>query len=780
MNFSLGLSFSLSRSALFIGLCIAIVASDSIIFFAQIQSKEFYSNWIIIINASITAGLAILLAYRQKFHGLHSKTHVALAVGLVLWLSADIIWATYHLVLDVVPPIPSPADYLWLTAYGFLGYYLYMTYKEFHRKFNFGRKALIVSAIANAIFLGYIVTLTANFSVLSTPRGIAMFVVIVAYPILDAILMVPALVILVEFRKEPTWFTPWFCESLGIFLIGLSDTWFAVIVLTSLVEQLWISALFFAAHFLVMAAGLIWYLKYLIPSTEATTATATTTSTVSNGLDRAKKIITPSEYDHSVTKAIGTVAIRKKGRAIAIGFAVFGGLFIIGIVVYPSSPLSALFGNTNSELILPSTTANGGHTTMLGALIPLTGATSSLGEPEDVALKIAVEDVNQYFSRDNSKTRVGLIVEDTQSNPAVALERLKDLAAKGVRIVIGPSTSADLQTVKNFADQRGILLVSPSSTAPSLAIPGDNIFRLVPDDTNQGQAIARQMWKDGVRVVIPMWRTDVYGYDLVNATTYNFKQLGGTVLYGIGYEPRTGDFSTSLNRINFMIWDQDLKSLSFKASQAVARYGAEKVGVYLVAFDEVAPILFEAQSQPILSTLRWYGSDGSALNDKLVRNSDASMFAIKTGFLNPIYGIDYNNNNSKSGYKFRLVDNQIQQRIGKVPRIYAEVAYDAFWISALTENATGATDGIDSIKKIFLRTASSYTGITGNTSLNQAGDRRNGDYDFWAIRSTGQDQDGFIWQQVGRFQLSPNTNGKVFTPQIKHVLVQSPLRISHS
>jgi hypothetical protein len=41
MNFSLGLSFSLSRSALFIGLCIAIVASDSIIFFAEIQSKEF-------------------------------------------------------------------------------------------------------------------------------------------------------------------------------------------------------------------------------------------------------------------------------------------------------------------------------------------------------------------------------------------------------------------------------------------------------------------------------------------------------------------------------------------------------------------------------------------------------------------------------------------------------------------------------------------------------------------------------------------------------------------
>ena len=142
--------------------------------------------------------------------------------------------------------MPSAADYLWLGAYGFLGYYLFMTYKEFQKKFNFGRKALVASVIGNAIFLCYIIALTASLSVLSTSRGIEMFAVIVAYPILDSTLMIPAIVILVEFRKEPVWFTPWICESLGIFLIAISDSWFAVIVLTSLVEQLWLSALFFA------------------------------------------------------------------------------------------------------------------------------------------------------------------------------------------------------------------------------------------------------------------------------------------------------------------------------------------------------------------------------------------------------------------------------------------------------------------------------------------------------------------------------------------------------
>lgn len=81
-----------------------------------------------------------------------------------------------------------------------------------------------------------------------------MFVVITAYPLLDAILMVPAIVILVNFRKEPLWFTPWIYESAGIFLMALADSWFAPIILTSLVNQLWLSSLFFAAHYLVTAA----------------------------------------------------------------------------------------------------------------------------------------------------------------------------------------------------------------------------------------------------------------------------------------------------------------------------------------------------------------------------------------------------------------------------------------------------------------------------------------------------------------------------------------------
>ncbi|MFL6367845.1 MAG: hypothetical protein ACJ72T_04765, partial [Nitrososphaeraceae archaeon] len=261
----------LTRKSLFLGLVLAIVISDSFIYFAQIQTKAFYSSWIISINASTAAALAIFVVYRhmqqrrhhQQDHD-HSKSHVALAIGLSLWLCADLIWATYEIVLEIVPPVPSAADFVWLSAYAFLAYYLYSTYIEFHNRFNFNKRILAASIIGCGIFLTYIIALTTGLSVLSSPRGIAMFAVIIAYPIMDAVLMVPAIVILLNFRKEPLWFTPWICESLGLFLIAISDSWFAVVVLTSIVEQFWLSSIFFAAHYLVIAAGLLWYVKFLL------------------------------------------------------------------------------------------------------------------------------------------------------------------------------------------------------------------------------------------------------------------------------------------------------------------------------------------------------------------------------------------------------------------------------------------------------------------------------------------------------------------------------------
>jgi ABC-type branched-subunit amino acid transport system substrate-binding protein len=741
----------LTRKSLFVGLVLAIVISDSFIYFAQIQTKAFYSSWIISINASTAAALAIFVVYRhtqqrrrhQQDHD-HSKSHLALAIGLSLWLCADLIWATYEIVLEIVPPVPSAADFVWLSAYAFLAYYLYSTYIEFHKRFNFNTKILAASIIGCGIFLTYIVALTSGLSVLSSPRGIAMFAVIIAYPIMDAVLMVPAIVILLNFRKEPLWFTPWICESLGLFLIAISDSWFAVVVLTSIVEQFWLSAIFFAAHYLVIAAGLLWYVKFLLthsrPSDERSTSEQIETSVIAprGGFTDKHKL---EEKNHKRISYTGLTVI----AAIVVIAVAIGVYFSL----YSLPPFSSFFpfSNAGSEEILPApATALKQQTVTIGALIPITGVSSSLGESEGAALKVATKDVNEYLLKTHSGIGIKLVVEDTQSNPSVSLEKLKQLAAKGIKIVIGPATSAAVQGVKDYADKNGIILISPSSTAPSLAIAGDNLFRFVPDDRHQGEAIAKRMWDDGIRVIVPFWRTDVYGNDLARATKQSLQELGGRVADGVGYIPNTGDFAASLNRINFIVWDQDLKALDSKLNQTISQFGIDKVGVYFVAFDEIAPIFIQAQDHPTLSKVKWYGSDGSTLNNKLIRNTEAAAFAVKTRFPAPIYAVENDNDE-----RLKHVEAQIHEQIERTPRSYASVAYDILWIAALAENNTKATHDINYLKNTIVKIANSYNGITGNTTLNQFGDRKYGDYDFWAVKNGVSTHDSFIWTRVGKY-----------------------------
>ena len=584
----------LTRKSLFLGLILAIVISDSFIYFSEIKSKAFYSSWIISINASTAAALAIFVVYKhmrqRSDHSQdhHSKSHVALAIGLSLWLCADLIWAVYEIVLEIVPPVPSAADLVWLSAYGFLAYYLYATYIEFHKKFQFSIRILVASIICCGIFLAYIISLTSSLSVLSTPRGIAMFAVIIAYPIMDAVLMVPAIVILLNFRKEPIWFTPWICECLGLFLMAISDSWFAVVVLISILEQFWLSATFFAAHYLVIAAGLLWYVKFLLthsqPSDDHRRSEQMETSIIAPRGDYTNEPKSEEQNRKKISSmALRTIAVMV---IIAISIGVYFSLYSL-----PSLSSFFLFSNPSSEVIAPApATALKQHTVKIGALIPITGISSSLGESEGAALKIATKDINEYLFKTNSSIGIELIIEDSGSDPSTSLENLKKLAAKGIKIVIGPGTSAAVQGIKDYADKNGIILISPSATAPSLAKAGDNFFRFVPDDSHQAPPISELMWNDGIRVVVPFWRTDIYGNDLVKATKQSFQALGGRFADGVGFRPNTGDFSASLNRINFIVWDQDLKVLDSKVKQAVSQYGTSKVGVYFVSYDAIAPI----------------------------------------------------------------------------------------------------------------------------------------------------------------------------------------------
>jgi branched-chain amino acid transport system substrate-binding protein len=330
-----------------------------------------------------------------------------------------------------------------------------------------------------------------------------------------------------------------------------------------------------------------------------------------------------------------------------------------------------------------------------------------------------------------SPRRVRLVVEDTGTDPAAALERLRGMAARGIRIVVGPQTSAEVAAVKAYADQNGILVLSQGSTARSLSLPGDNVYRFAQDDTFEAQAVTALLAHDGIRAVVPVWRGDAGNDGLAASVRDSFQALGGSVADGARYSPTATDFAAVVDTVGQ------------QARRAIDEYGAAAVGIYLAAFDEVVPLFHQAARDPVLASLRWYGSDGVALSEGLARDAPAARFAAGAGYPNPIFGLP-----EETRATWEPIVQRVSATIGRIPESFAISAYDALWLATRAHLEAGDLESPAVLKAALERAAESYSGATGSTAFDEAGDRKVGSYDFWAVR----ERDGaFRWARIAQY-----------------------------
>jgi ABC-type branched-subunit amino acid transport system substrate-binding protein len=708
----------------FLVVIILISITNLIIIFAEPDNKIIYSSWILIINSFIAAVLSIFILLKDKGNKDRDKTIIHLAIGLVFWFIANVIWGYYEIVLDVVSPVPSLADFFLLSAYAFLIYRLIVTYNKINHTVN--KKILFLVISLTGSFLIYLINLTIDVSELSSFRGFMLFAVTIAYPVLNSILTVFALLILIEIKNDKHHFISWITELVGLLAIVVGDSWFAIIVLTSFVEQLWISSLLLSAHYLLIAGGLVWYMRHSIRWQSK--------DIINNIIKRTRNRIS---------------------KKILIGFLLVTTISII-LSIYSTNAFSndnnKYFINKRSFDIQSSFDKKAGKKEfVIGAIIPFTGSLSSIGKSVKVALDKAEEDVNHHFQQMNYSDRFNLLIADSKTNAEDSLLAIKKLHENGANIIVGPATSTAVSAVRDYADTNNIILISYASTSPLLSIEGDNLFRLVPDDTNQGKVVAKEMIKDGIKVIVPFWRNDIYGNELYNSTKSNFIKLGGKVQNGITYEPHTGRFATSLHRINFIMWGQQLKKLNTIVSDAIKRYGVKSVAVYIISYDEIAPILIQAQNYDMLKKVRWYGSDSIAQSSQITKNWDAADFAMKTNLTNPLFSI-INNNNSE---KINSLGADLKKELHEVGSItYPVIAYDSYLVASksLYKNSTLNYDKNNnsttkSFKQIVFDTATKSLddGLSGKIILNKAGDRVSESYDFWIVNKNSH---GYEWNEL--------------------------------
>jgi len=90
----------------------------------------------------------------------------------------------------------------------------------------------------------------------------------------------------------------------------------------------------------------------------------------------------------------------------------------------------------------------------------------------------------------------------------------------------------------------------------------------------------------------------------------------------------------------------------------------------------------------------------------------------------------------------------IEARTGITADAFALSAYDAFFVVQLSLVHANPQKNFDNFKAAFIDEAGHYQGVTGSTALDPAGDRLNGDFDFWAVRP----QNGsYGWVRIGSY-----------------------------
>jgi len=321
----------------------------------------------------------------------------------------------------------------------------------------------------------------------------------------------------------------------------------------------------------------------------------------------------------------------------------------------------------------------------------------------------------------------------------------QDLYSKGVYLIIGPHTSGEASAMKQFADQHQMILFSMSSTALTLAIPNDSLFRNTPTVAADAIVVSNLMWSSGIRAIALIWRGDTYGDSLVQQVNKTFTAMGGKVVPAVRYPIDTTDFSGYAN------------TLANVVSQLVNQYVKEHVAVYDVSFIEVVGIFQAASQYDILKQVRWFADHSNAGAVEIINNPIAAQMAYSTSYLTPIYAPTHS-------IYYDQVTQYINKTLGRVPNSFSYSTYDIFWIYVYTVLKVIQAKGIgilsdqsSFIKEVYnalMPVGNHYFGASGLHKFDQNGDRI---VDAFVIMKVNYTSTGYKWVTLRYYNSSCST-----------------------
>ena len=191
----------------------SIIITNSFVIFSPDENTRFYNAGL---TSALTVGVGLVICliqvyrYKRSIHRQegagkphhyfdNNKMHLSICLFLGLWFTAHMIWVLEYQQSSGV----SIADALWFVGYASFGYFLFNLYHHFFRK-EFEPFVLILVAIIISIALIFVLdSIVSILRLLSTQTmDLSVTLVTLVYPILDAVLCFPAVLIFWAVRRR--------------------------------------------------------------------------------------------------------------------------------------------------------------------------------------------------------------------------------------------------------------------------------------------------------------------------------------------------------------------------------------------------------------------------------------------------------------------------------------------------------------------------------------------------------------------------------------------------
>jgi branched-chain amino acid transport system substrate-binding protein len=321
-------------------------------------------------------------------------------------------------------------------------------------------------------------------------------------------------------------------------------------------------------------------------------------------------------------------------------------------------------------------------TVKIGVIQPISGNLSTYGTKTRDAINMAIEEINAKGGVLGGKKLVA-VVEDDENKAEKTLNAFTKLVSQEKVVgIIGSLGSTCTLSINKQAQQRKVVLITPSSTNDTITLAGDYIFRACFNDSFQGSVVAKFAKNDlkYTKVAILYDTTNDYSKGIKENFKKVFTEAGGTIVAEEAYSGGDKDFKAQLTKI--------------KGTNPDALF----IPDYYSTIQYLAP---QVRSSGITATMM--GADGW---DEATGAADDSVL-----------GAYYSNHYSPEADDQEIKDfvKNFEAKYKTESNALAALGYDALYILAEAIDRAGSTDSAK-IKDEMAKTNRKF--VTGSISYN--------------------------------------------------------------